>query len=79
MNTIKRKRFGRRKVCRFCADSSLVIDYKDPRTLRLFTTEMGKIVPRRTSGCCALHQRKLTRAIKQARHIALLPFAATTS
>lgn len=79
MSTIKRRRYGRRKVCRFCADSSLVIDYKDPRTLRLFTTEMGKIIPRRTSGCCARHQRELTQAIKQARHIALLPFAATAS
>lgn len=78
MTTIKRRRYGRRKVCRFCADPSLVIDYKDPRTLRLFTTEMGKIIPRRTSGCCARHQRELTQAIKQARHIALLPFAATS-
>ena len=79
MSYIKRRRYGRRKVCRFCADPSLVIDYKDPRTLRLFTTEMGKIIPRRTSGCCARHQRELTQAIKQSRHIALLPFAATSS
>jgi small subunit ribosomal protein S18 len=73
---IKRRGWGRRKVCRFCADSSLSIDYKDPRTLRYFTTERGKIIPRRTSGCCAKHQRELTEAIKRARSIALLPFAA---
>jgi len=76
---IRRRSWGRRKVCRFCADSSLVIDYKDPRTLRYFTTERGKIIPRRTSGCCAKHQRELTEAIKRARAIALMPFAATTS
>lgn len=78
MSAIKRKRgYGRRKVCRFCADSSLVIDYKDPRTLRYFTTERGKIIPRRISGCCALHQRQLSESIKRARHIALLGFANT--
>jgi small subunit ribosomal protein S18 len=66
--------FHRRKVCRFCADSSLVIDYKEPKTLRHFITERGKIIPRRISGTCARHQRLLTRAIKRARTIALLPF-----
>jgi small subunit ribosomal protein S18 len=66
--------FHRRKVCRFCADSSLVIDYKEPKTLRHFITERGKIIPRRISGTCARHQRMLTRAIKRARTIALLPF-----
>ncbi len=76
---IKRRSWGRRKVCRFCADSSLVIDYKDPRTLRYFTTERGKIIPRRTSGCCAKHQRQMTEAIKRSRAIALMPYAATTS
>ena len=50
---IRRRSWGRRKVCRFCADPNLVIDYKEPRTLRYFTTERGKIIPRRTSGCCA--------------------------
>lgn len=80
MAPIRRKRgYGRRKVCRFCADSSLAIDYKDPRTLRYFTTERGKIIPRRISGCCAAHQRELTEAIKRARHIALLAFAANTT
>ncbi len=66
--------FHRRKVCRFCADSSIIIDYKDPRMLRLFTTERGKIVPRRISGNCAKHQRVITVAIKRARNIALLPY-----
>jgi small subunit ribosomal protein S18 len=66
--------FHRRKVCRFCADSSIVIDYKEPKTLRHFITERGKIIPRRISGTCARHQRTLTQAIKRARTIALLPF-----
>jgi len=70
--------YHRRKVCRFCADSSLVIDYKDFKNLRLFTTERGKIIPRRISGNCAKHQRILTVAIKRARNIALLPFTTST-
>jgi len=65
--------FHRRKVCRFCADSSLAIDYKDVKMLRMFTTERGKIVPRRISGNCAKHQRIICVAIKRARDIALLP------
>lgn len=69
--------YHRRKTCKFCADSSLVIDYKEPKTLRHFTTERGKITPRRISGNCAKHQRMLTLAIKRARNIALLPY--TTS
>lgn len=69
--------YHRRKICRFCADSSLAIDYKDPKTLRIFTTERGKIIPCRISGNCAKHQRMLTLAIKRARNIALLPY--TTS
>ncbi len=73
-----RKRvFVRRKICRFCADKSLKIDYKDPRTLKFFITERGKILPRRISGNCARHQRAITVAIKRARNIALLPFAST--
>lgn len=76
--TSKYKRtYHRRKICRFCADSSLVIDYKDPRTLKYFITERGKIVPCRISGNCAKHQRELTVAIKRARNIALLPFTTT--
>lgn len=70
--------FHRRKVCRFCADSNLKIEYKDARMLRMFTTERGKIVPRRISGNCAKHQRELTVAVKRARNIALLPFTTAT-
>ncbi|MBP1739402.1 MAG: ribosomal protein [Deltaproteobacteria bacterium] len=70
--------YHRRKVCRYCADSSLAIDYKDPRTLRLFTTERGKIIPRRISGNCAKHQRMIGLAIKRARNIALLPYTTAT-
>ena len=74
----KRKQFYvRRKVCRFCVDSNLVIDYKDFNTLRQFVTERGKIIPRRISGSCARHQRQLTHAIKRARTVALIPYVAT--
>ncbi len=73
----KKRVFHRRKVCRFCADTSLVINYKDAKSLRYFTTERGKIIPRRISGTCAKHQRSLTHAIKRARTIALLPFVGT--
>lgn len=75
----RKKTFIRRKICRFCADRSLKIDYKDSRTLRFFITERGKILPKRISGNCAVHQRKLTLAIKRARDIALLPFTITTT
>lgn len=70
----KKRVYHRRKVCRFCADSKLIIDYKDPKSLKYFITERGKIIPRRISGSCAKHQRALTRAIKRARTIALLPY-----
>jgi small subunit ribosomal protein S18 len=73
----KRNFFHRRKVCRFCADTSIKIEYKEPKTLRYFITERGKIIPRRISGTCAKHQRTLTVAIKQARTIALLPYVGT--
>jgi small subunit ribosomal protein S18 len=73
----KRKVFHRRKVCRFCADSSIIIDYKDFKALKYFITERGKIIPRRITGTCASHQRTLTLAIKRARAIALLPFVGT--
>ena len=66
--------FARRRVCRFCADASLAIDYKDPRNLRFFVAETGKLVPSRISGNCARHQRSVTQAIKRARHLALMPF-----
>lgn len=68
------RRGRRRKVDRFLADKTLVIDYKDPSVLKYFITGRGKIVPRRVSGLCAKNQRKITRAIKRARMVALLPF-----
>ena len=64
----------RRKVCRFCADKTKVIDYKDLKTLESFIKERGRILSARSSGNCARHQRQLTRAIKQARFIALVPY-----
>ncbi|RME06467.1 MAG: 30S ribosomal protein S18 [Deltaproteobacteria bacterium] len=73
----RRRSFQRKKVCRFCADDTLQIDYKNPRTLRYFTTERGKIIPRRISGNCAKHQRQVRLAIQRARYIALIPFTAT--
>ena len=65
---------SRRKACRFCADPTLVIDYKDARMLRSFITERGKILPRRLTGLTAKQQRDLTNAVKRARIVALLPF-----
>ncbi len=70
----RRRVYVRRKVCRFCADKNLVMDYKDVDLLRHFITEHGKILPRRITGTCAKHQRKLTTAIKNARIMALIPF-----
>jgi small subunit ribosomal protein S18 len=71
-----RRYVARPKICQFCADKNLKIDYKMGDMLRRFVTEDGKIRPRRQTGTCALHQRELARAIKRARHIALLPFSA---
>ncbi|MDZ4723690.1 MAG: 30S ribosomal protein S18 [candidate division Zixibacteria bacterium] len=65
----------RRKVCRFCENKIEYVDFKDERLLRRFTTDRGKIVPRRINGNCALHQRTLTEAIKRGRHMAFLAFA----
>ncbi|MBW2700231.1 MAG: 30S ribosomal protein S18 [Deltaproteobacteria bacterium] len=73
----RRRPFPRRKVCRFCADKALKVDYRDPGTLRLFISERGKIIPRRISGNCAPHQRQVSAAIKRARQIALMPFTST--
>lgn len=64
----------RRKSCRFCSDKIFYIDYKDVHLLRSLVPERGKILPRRISGTCALHQRKVMEAIKRARNIALLPY-----
>lgn len=69
-------RTRRRKICKFCADKIEYIDYKDVKRLKLCTTERGKIVPRRISGNCAIHQRQLTASIRRARNIALMPYAA---
>jgi small subunit ribosomal protein S18 len=71
-----RKFFRRKKVCKFCTDKIDNINYKDVRLLSQFVAESGKIVPRRLSGVCTPHQRRVSEAIKQARNIALLPFAA---
>ena len=73
----RRRPFPRRKVCRFCADKNLKVDYRDPNTLRLFVTERGKIIPRRISGNCAQHQRQVSAAIKRSREIALMPYTST--
>src|SRR5919108_1643608 len=70
----RRRPMFRRKVCRFCADKTLRIDYKDIKTIAQFVTERGKMTPSRITGNCARHQRLLTTAIKRARSIALLPF-----
>ena len=72
----KIRRPVKRKVCLFCAEKVEHIDYKDVARLKRFVTEKGKIVPRRSSGVCAHHQRELTVAIKRARHMALMPFKA---
>ncbi len=69
-----RRRGGKKRICKFCADRTVTIDYKDPQALKYFISERGKVVPRRISGNCARHQRKVTLAVKRARNIALLPF-----
>ena len=71
----KKQYFRRKKMCRFCVDKIDDINYKDVRLLNSFLSERGKITPRRISGVCAPHQRRLAEAIKQARNIVLLPFA----
>ena len=69
-----RRFFAAPRVCQFCTDRSAVIDYKQQEMLRRYVTEDGKIRPRRQTGACAKHQREIARAIKRARHLALLPF-----
>jgi small subunit ribosomal protein S18 len=73
-NDALRRRGTRKRVCKFCADKEAVVDYKDAQGLKQFITDRGKVVPRRISGNCALHQRKVNVAISRARNIALLPF-----
>lgn len=70
----RRGGFHRKKVCRFCSDQEFIMDYKDVRMMQSFITEHGKIVPRRISGNCALHQRKLTSEVKRARNLALVGY-----
>lgn len=73
--TGKKQYFRRKKVCRFCVDKVDDINYKDSKLLGSFVSERGKITPRRISGVCTPHQKRLSEAIKQARNIALIPFA----
>ncbi len=75
----KKTYYQKRKMCRFCVDKNLQISYKDFNSLRYFITERGKIIPRRISGTCAKHQRKLSSAIKRARVISIMPFSVSTS
>jgi small subunit ribosomal protein S18 len=74
---VGKKRYVRKKFCRFCAEKELQIDYKNHYMIKQFVSERGKIVPRRITGNCAKHQRKLTVEIKKARILALIPFTAT--
>ncbi len=73
-DSLKARMRKRRKVCQFCVDKTQYIDYKDTVKLRRYMSERSKILPRRTTGTCAMHQRQLTTAIKRARQIALLPY-----
>lgn len=77
-SSAKDKPFRRpkKKVCQFCADKTQEIDYKDYEKIKKFVSEKGKILPRRVTGTCALHQRKVTEAVKRARTIAILPYTA---
>ena len=68
---------SRRKVCRFCSETTTLIDYKNPQLLRSFITDRGKMVPRRISGSCAKHQRAISTAVRRARMLALLPISVT--
>lgn len=77
MEPVRRKRFQKRKSCKFCEEHVETIDYKEVKLLKMYITERGKIIPRRITGNCAKHQRTLTTAIKRARTIALMPFASS--
>jgi small subunit ribosomal protein S18 len=70
----EKRGFGRRKGCRFCQEPALIIDHKDKYLMQNYVTERFKIVPRRISGNCAWHQRRVTVAVKRARHLALIPY-----
>ncbi len=75
-DSMPRVRRIKKKVCMYCADKNLVLDYKDAEKLKKFISEKGKILPRRVTGLCAKHQREATLAVKRARQIAILPFTA---
>ncbi len=72
----KRGGFRKKKVCQFCADKNKEVDYKDVEMLKKYITERGKILPKRVTGTCSLHQRDVTKAVKRARVVALLPYTA---
>mgnify|MGYP001023967183 FL=1 len=72
----KRRGMRRKKLCQFCADKTEAIDYKDVDKLRKYITDRGKILPKRITGNCAIHQREVTKAVKRARIVALLPYTA---
>ena len=74
MQDKRRGGMRRKKVCQFCADKTETIDYKDVEKLKKYVTERGKILPKRITGTCAIHQRAVTTAIKRARVVALLPY-----
>ena len=76
MDNKRRGGMRRKKVCQFCADKTEAIDYKDVEKLKKYVTERGKILPKRITGTCAVHQREVTKAIKRARIVALLPYTA---
>mgnify|MGYP000585487178 CR=1 FL=1 len=76
-NLADRRRGGRKKVCKFCAFHTDIIDYKDSNTLKFFLTDRGKVVPRRISGNCATHQRALTTSVKRARNLAFVGYVST--
>ena len=76
MDNKRRRGMRRKKVCQFCADKTENIDYKDVEKLKKYVTERGKILPKRITGTCAVHQREVTTAIKRARIVALLPYTA---
>ncbi len=76
MQDKRRGGMRRKKVCQFCADKTETIDYKDVEKLKKYVTERGKILPKRITGTCAIHQREVTKAVKRARIVALLPYTA---
>jgi small subunit ribosomal protein S18 len=78
-NPPKRRAYFKKKLCRFCTNTELVISYRDFNGLKGFVTERGKIIPRRISGTCAKHQRQVSRAIKRARVLSLLPFSVSST